>query len=930
MSTQWHAEDIRSLITELSTNRELGIPETEAQRRLEEYGLNELEKTNKKHPVFLFLEQFTNPLVIILLAALLISIVIGIFSPHPAEQIEYAIDALAISVIVLFNAFFGFFQEYKAERAIEALKSMAAPFTTVIRDGKKLRIEANLLVPGDVIVLEEGDKIPADSRLIQAHSLRVDESSLTGESFPVGKNAGFQVKPQTPVAERGNCVFSGTSITRGRAHAIVMQTGMQTEFGKIALGLLEAGNEDTPLQRRMEELGKWIGIGSLTICSVIFFLGILLNRDVIEMFIIAVGLAVAAVPEGLPAVVTLALALGVQRMSRENAIIRRLPSVETLGSTTVICSDKTGTLTKNLMTARRILTVDAEYNVSDSLVLNDSIQKILTIGVECNNAQLAQPNQTAVGSSNPSTLEVYTDVDIGDPTELALLKLGANLQVSSHYERLYEVPFDSTVKRMSVVVKNDAKEYFVFTKGAPDILIDLCAFYLSDGEVKGLEDDVRQHLEVEEQKIAEQGYRMLGMAYKMMESNDAERKLLSEDIEEIEARLIYVGAVAIMDPPREGTKDAIKKCKIAGIRPVMITGDHLKTALAVATEIGLVESQESARYMEGVQLADMSDVQLSDIVMDIDVFARVSPEHKLKLISALKANNQIVAMTGDGVNDAPALKRADIGVAMGISGTDVSKEASDMVLADDDFSTIVRAVREGRTIYVNMRKFILYLLSCNSGEIAVMFFGMLLTTLIFGVPELPLLAIQILWVNLVTDGLPALAMGVDPPDSDIMTRQPRDPKESILTRKSIYFILFSGFVISLGTLFIFFLYLLPNLTTGQVPDSSALLRARTAAFTVLIMFQMVMALQIRKEEHSLFSREFFRNPYLLLAIASSIGLHLIIMYIPVFQPIFRTISLGIGDWILVLAIAGLLIVVDETRILLAKKVTRFKGLGGYW
>ncbi|MFW9780104.1 MAG: calcium-translocating P-type ATPase, PMCA-type [Candidatus Heimdallarchaeota archaeon] len=930
MSTQWHAEDLQSLISKLSTNPELGLTESEAHRRLDKYGANELEKTKKKHPMFLFLEQFTDPLVIILLLALLISIIIGALSTNPIEQIEYAIDALAISTIVLFNALFGFIQEYKAERAIEALKLMAAPTTTVIRDGTKLRIDANTLVPGDVIVIEEGDKIPADSRLIQAHSLRVDESALTGESYPVVKKVGSNINPQTPVAERWNCVFSGTNITRGRAHAIVTQTGMRTEFGRIALGLLVTQEEETPLQLRMEELGKWIGIGSLTICFIIFIFGILLNQEVIEMFIVAVGLAVAAVPEGLPAVVTLALALGVQRMSKKNAIIRRLPSVETLGSTTVICSDKTGTLTKNEMTARRILTVEDEYDISDSLVLDDSIKKILSIGVECNNAQLANLGQKSVRVSSPSTSEIRINTDIGDPTELALLKLGASYEVYPQFERLYEIPFDSTSKRMSVVVKNDNNEFLVFTKGAPEILINLCEYYLFGGEIKTLNDTVRKHLEEKEQQNAIKGYRMLGMAYKTLEPDVAEREILSEDTEEIESRLIYVGSVAIMDPPREGTKEAIDTCKIAGIRPLMITGDHLKTALAIAIEIGLVESQGSAKYIEGAQLAEMSDDQLSKSVLDINVFARVSPEHKLKLISALKSNNQVVAMTGDGVNDAPALKRADIGVAMGISGTDVSKEASDMVLADDDFSTIVRAIREGRTIYDNMRKFILYLLSCNAGEIAVMFFGMLLTTIIFGEPALPLLAIQILWVNLVTDGLPALAMGVDPPDSDIMIRQPRDPKESILTRKSIYFILYSGIAIGLGTLFIFFLYLTPNLASGQAPDTHALLRSRTAAFTLLIMFQMVMALQIRKEEHSLFGRELIRNPYLLLAVFSSIGLHLIIMYLPILQPIFETTSLGIGDWVIVISIASLLIVTDEIRIFLAKRVPRFKNLGGYW
>lgn len=919
MNPDWHAVELDSLLDQLETKTYYGLSQREAEKRLVTYGYNELEKAKKRHPFFLLLDQFKNPLVIILLVALLISITIGLFSTDEHEKFEYFIDSVAISAIILFNALFGFIQEYKAEKSIEALKSMAAPYSTVIREKKKQRIEAKLLVPGDIILIEEGDKIPADARLIQSHMFRVDESTLTGESFPVAKEVNSQVPLYATIGDRYNSVFNGTTVTRGRAQALIVHTGMQTEFGQIAKGLIEEITEETPLQRRLAVLGKWIGIASLTICTLIFTMGVILGQEIIHMFIVAVGLAVAAVPEGLPAVVTLALALGVQRMSRKNAIIRRLPSVETLGSTTVICSDKTGTLTENKMTVRKILTVDDEYSLSSKIPMNEAINQILTIGAACNNAQLGQSFQ-----------DEPKEKDIGDPTEIALLRAATKMSVIVNYERLYEVPFDSNSKRMSILVKNPQSKHFVLTKGAPDVLLNLCTFYSSKGDIKPLDNEMRMKIEEKVQNIAGGGYRMLGMAYKTLEVDAVEIKLLSENIKEIEARLVYVGAVAIMDPPRKGIKTAIETCKIAGIRPVMITGDHLKTAVAVATEIGLVSPSDSGQYLEGKQLSTMTEEELTKAAMNVNVFARVSPENKLELVSALQSKNQIVAMTGDGVNDAPALKRADIGVAMGIAGTDVSKEAADMVLADDDFSTIIGAVLEGRAIYDNMRKFILFLLSCNAGEIVVMFLGILITSFIFKFPILPLLAIQILWVNLVTDGLPALALGVDPPDLDVMTRQPRDPKEPILTRKSIYFILYSGVVIAVGTLLLFFLYLQPDILTGQKPSGYDLARARTVAFTMLIIFQMIMALNIRKEEHSLFGREFFRNPYLLLAIATSIILHIIIVYHPFLQPFFETTSLELVDWVLIFGIGSILIIVDETRTFLAKRISSLRALAGYW
>ncbi len=919
MVDNWHSIDIRTLMTDLEVEDDLGLSSMEATRRIEKYGLNELKKGESKSPVKLFLEQFMDPLVIILLVALVISITIGIFSTHEEERMEYFIDSAAISIIVLFNAFFGFIQEYRAEKSIEALKSMAAPFTTVVRDGKKDRIEANKIVPGDIVFLEEGDKVPADGRLLQSLALRIDESMLTGESFPVAKKANISVPQDAPIADMINSVFSGTNVSRGRGQILITQTGMKTEFGKIAEGLMEESREETPLQQRLSTLGKYIGIGSLTVCAIIFAIGIVLGREALEMFIVSVGLAVAAVPEGLPAVVTLALALGVQKMSRKNAIIRRLPSVETLGSTTVICSDKTGTLTMNKMTVRKILTVDDEFTVTDDLLLNDALKELLSIGRECNNAQIGEGAEKK---------------DVGDPTELALLRVAQKLKLPNlPYKRVYEIPFDSDSKRMSVIVKDSHKNHLVYMKGAPDVLINICTYYLTNGERKPLDEKTREMLEEQEQKIATLGYRMLGMASKKIDNDLTELHILSDDSEEIESEMTYIGTVAIMDPPRRGAKEAIATCRQAGIRPIMITGDHLKTAVAIASEIGLIDDPSSAVALEGRELSKMSDQDLSEKVRDTNVFARVSPDHKLRLVTALKNNNHIVAMTGDGVNDAPALKRADIGVAMGITGTDVSKEASDMVLADDDFSTIVGAILEGRTIYDNMRKFVLYLLSCNAGEIMVMLLGMIITSILFQVPILPLLAIQILWVNLVTDGLPALALGLDPPDADVMIRKPRDPDEQILTKKSLYFIIYSGLMIGIGTLIIFLAYSWSTLTSGSLSllvDTDALDRPRTIGFTMLIIFQMIMALNIRKEEHSLLGKEFFRNPYLLLAISSSIFLHIMIVYVPFFQSIFHTTSIGLVDWLLILFVGSILVLIDEIRTFLAKKVPRLRYLAGYW
>ncbi|UCG04129.1 MAG: cation-transporting P-type ATPase [Candidatus Heimdallarchaeota archaeon] len=919
MEDNWYSIPREELLQKLKTNAEYGLSNVEIIKRQQTHGLNELQRGKKISPLSIFIQQFKNSLVLILLFALAISTIIGLLSEDDIQRFEYFIDSIAISMIILFNAIFGFIQEYKAEKSLEALESMVAHFTTVIREGEKERVESRNIVPGDIVLLEEGERIPADARILQSHSLRVDESALTGESFPVSKDGTVNVQLNVPIGDRINSIFKGTIITGGRVLAVITETGMKTVFGQIAESLLEEKKEETPLQRRLAILGKWLGIGSITICIGIFFIGVGLGQNIIDMLILSVGLAVAAVPEGLPAVVTIALALGVQRMSKKNAIIRRLPSVETLGSTTVICSDKTGTLTENKMIVRKILSIDQIFELSEELKGNSVVEQILTIGMECNNAVLDESGEEGkVGRA------------IGDPTEIALLKASNILKLVRSNKRVYEIPFNSTSKRMSVALKKSESECLIYTKGAPDVLLDLCEYYKANENIILLTEDIRDKIKFDLQNIAEKGYRLIGMAYKTISNEKADLKILCDNVEEIEARLIYVGAVAIIDPPREGTKKSIQVAKSAGIRPVMITGDHSRTAIAIANEIGLISDRDSTQVIEGIQLVKMTDTDLQNQAMKVSIFARVSPDHKLRIVSALKSNNQIVAMTGDGVNDAPALKKADIGIAMGITGTDVSKEASDMILVDDDFSTIIDAVKEGRTIYDNMRKLIIYLLSCNAGEIAVLLFGIVLTSIFFSIPIVPLLALQILWVNLVTDGIPALAMGIDPPDPDIMNNPPRNPQEPILPKKSIYFIVYSAILVAIGTLFIFFLVLSPYIGSDTIPTEEEVSHARTIAFTVLIAFQMVIALNIRKEHHSLFSKEFFKNPILLLAIMISISLHLFIIYLPILQPIFETTVLFLEDWILVIMLSTIFVVIEEFRNYIGRNIPSYQDLSGYW
>jgi len=760
-----HTMSIEEVLKKLKSNLK-GLSEEEAKKRLEQYGLNELVAAKKISPLKIFLEQFKDVLVIILIIATVISMLIG-----------EILEASVIMAIVFACVILGFTQEYRAEKALEALKKLAAPTATVLRNGRIMEIPAKEVVPGDIILIEAGDRIPADARLIEAIDLRVDEAVLTGESIPVPKSTEPLPEAKMPVADRRNMVFMGTHITYGRGKAVVTATGMNTEFGKIASMLQYVEEEKTPLQERLEHVGKWLGILCLVVCFAVAALGIFRGLPPLEMFIWGVSLAVAAVPEALPAVVTISLAVGVQRMVKRNAIVRKLYAVETLGCVNVICSDKTGTITKNEMTVREIYVDDkiikvtgsgfdikgefyAENNKINPKNMSD-LSLVLRIGALCNNAQLETKSEETVF--------------VGDPTEVALLvsavKAGMDLkELNKKYPRVGELPFDSVRKRMTTIHITPEGEKVAYVKGAPEVILQLCSHIYSNGEVKRLTEEKRQQLLEIVQEMASRALRVLAMAYRKLDKTE------NYGTETIEKDLIFVGLQGMIDPPREEVIPAMKLCQEAGIKVVMVTGDHKLTAVAVAKEIGLLkETSEDKCVLTGAELDEISDEELEKIVDDISVYARVSPEHKVRIVNALKKRGYVVAMTGDGVNDAPAVKRADVGIAMGIKGTDVTKEASEMILADDNFATIVAAVEEGRGIYDNIKKYLMYLLSCNVGEILLMFVASLL-----GLP-LPLLAIHILLINLTTDGLPAIALSIDPPDPDIMKRSPRDPRESVFT-----------------------------------------------------------------------------------------------------------------------------------------------------
>jgi len=873
-SKQWHSMKIDEAMRELNAKMD-GLSSEEVQKRLEEFGPNELKKEKGKSPVRLFLEQFTDILIIILLIATALSMAIG-----------EVYDAIVIIAIVMACAVLGFTQEYKAEKALEALKKMTAPTATVLRDGKEMELETRDLVPGDIILLYTGDKVAADARLIEAINMKTDEAPLTGESTPVNKN----VKPlpeETIVSDRRNTLFTGTVVVYGRGKAVVTSTGMNTEFGKIAKMVQVTEEEETPLEKRMGHVGKWIGILSVAVCAVVAIFGIYKGREILDMVLWAISLAVAAVPEALPAVVTGALAVGMYRMARENAIVRRLPAVETLGCTSVICADKTGTMTKGEMTVQRIY-------------VNDKALKVRGVGYEPQGEFLFEDKKLdptkekelyillkAATLCNDAKLEKEEGQWIvkGDPTEGALVVAAAKAdlwkeEIEREEPRINEIPFSSERKRMTTMHEAYGKSKIAYMKGAPEIVLEKCTKVYTNGKLRKLTDGMRKQMLAVNAAMAIQALRNLGFAYK--ELPESKTSLDEED----EEGFVFLGIMGMIDPPRGEVKDAIYMCNKAGIKVVMVTGDHKLTAVAVAKALNLIGENESEEdhVLTGAELDKLSDEEFGKMVDNIVIYARVSPEHKVRIVKALRKKGYICAMTGDGVNDAPALKMADIGVAMGITGTEVTKEASDMVLADDNFATIIKAVREGREIYGNIKKYLTYLLRCNIMEILVLFFAMMLSHT--SESAIALTTIQILWVNLTTDGLPAIALGVDPGDPDLMERKPRDPNESIFTRDVRVYLSAVPVLMTVLLLGAYFYTL----------DTHGLLEARTQLFTALVLMELANAVNARSLKYTVFKVGLFKNKFLWLAILSSLGLQLMVLYIPALHGIFEVTYPNVFDW----------------------------------
>ena len=860
-----------------------GLTEEEAAQRLEKYGRNEIEKRKSIMPFKILLRQFTSFIVIILFAAILISLLIG-------ERL----DAIVIAIILVLNGVFGFVQEYKAEKAIESLRKLTALKARVIRSGRETEIDSRELVPGDIIILETGTKVPADARLIELAALQLDEASLTGESTP-SKKITEELKKDTSINDQENMVFMGTIVTKGHGQAVITKTGMSTEIGEIAELVQEVKEKLTPLQENLKQFGKWLGVVTIFICAIVFGVGVLREyltmssvgmAGVTEMFLAAVALAVAAIPEGLPAIVTISLALGVSKMAKRNVLLRQLPAVETLGCTNVICSDKTGTLTKNEMTVTEIYANNNLIKVSgegyeprgdfiaNGEVLDDrqNISLLLKIGTLCNDSRL----------NHNGKWEIF-----GDPTEGALIVSAAKsglekAELEKTFPRIDEIPFDSANKSMTTIHSAN-NEYVAYIKGAPDVVLDNCSHAYINGDIKPLSASDRERITGINHDMAGRALRVLGFAFKKIDKN---YDLLSQDLGK---NLVFVGLQAMIDPPREFVKESIAKCKEAGINTIIITGDHKLTAVAIAKELGLFMPGNIA--LSGDELDMLSDNELENTVEDIKIYARVSPEHKVRILDALKKKGHTVAMTGDGVNDAPALKKADIGIAMGITGTDVAKEASDMVLTDDNFSSIVNAVEEGRGIYSSIKQFIQYTLSSNFGEILVIFLA-----IIIGWP-LPLIAIQILWVNLLTDGLPGLALGMDPHSKDLMKRPPRKRDEKIISSDVVANIAIVGIIMMAGTLFLFYHYGMDSM------------KAKSIAFTTLVMFQLFNVLTYRAKN---FRINLKRSKYLAGSVIITVFLQVLVLYTPL-SLAFKTVPLGLIDWIKIISVSCSLYVILETR-----------------
>lgn len=894
----WHSIDVPQVLKELNTDPCHGLTEDEAKKRLEKYGYNELKKEERVSPLTLFFNQFKSILIIILIIAIVLSALVG-----------EVVDAAIIAIIVVFCAVLGFVQEYRAERALEALKKMLSPTITVLRGGREEEIPSKELVPGDILLLEAGDKIPADARLLENHSLRCDEAPLTGESVPVGKD----IKPLSEnvrVSDRRNIVFTGTIVTYGRGKAVVTSTGMSTEFGKIAEEVMTVKTEKTPLEKRTEEIGKWLGIIALGICFLVA--GISVVREVlwgkvdfpfiVTMVMFAIALAVAAVPEALAAIVTGALAIGMHQMAKKNALIRKMTAVETLGCTTVICSDKTGTLTKGEMTIRKIFAGGrwievtgagyapvGEFKGSDPIDASgrQSTRMLLLGGLLCNDSVLEEKEGKWLIK--------------GDPTEGALVvaatKTGLHqAELRLENPRIEEIPFSSERKRMSTIHQMADGKKMAFMKGAPEVVLEKCSHIFEEGGIRELGEEEKLEILKVNEEMAQAALRVLGFAYReCVDSIECTEEYL-------EHHMIFIGIAGMMDPPREEAIEAIKVCKQVHIKPVMITGDHQLTAVAIAKEMGIYK--EGDKVLTGGELEKMPDEEFEKVVSQVTVYARVSPMDKLKIVKAWKKKGEVVAMTGDGVNDAPALKQADIGIAMGITGTEVTKEASDMVLSDDNFATIVSAIERGRWIYDNIKKYLAYLLQCNITEVVVIG-GIVLA---MGPEFLPLLPAAILYMNLATDGLPALALGVSPPDPDIMKRPPRDPKESVFGWDVKSFIL-RAVLIECPFFYILFFHQLSDIT-----------HARTEIFFLFIIIELVVALNCRSLIYSVFKVP--PHKWLLIALAWEVVLIAVLIQIPSVREAFGIMKPSFSDMAIILGFGlAVFATIEATKVILRKKVT---------
>ena len=876
----WHSLSAKETLKTLETSEKVGLNAKQVKQRQQEHGKNKLKEKKKKSIVTKFLEQFSDFMVIILLIAAAVSFVTSIMQGNG----DY-IDSIIILVIVIINAITGVVQESRAERAIDALKKLSSPQARLIRNGQELHIDSQEVVPGDILLLDTGDFVCADARLLEANNLKAEESALTGESVPVEKEVEAVLKGHTSLGERKNMLYSTSTITAGHAKAVVVETGMNTQVGKIARMINEGDSPQTPLQVKLAQTGKYLGIGALVICFVIFLLGVLQNIPPLEMFMISISLAVAAIPEGLPAVVTIVLAIGVRRMAAHRAIIRKLPAVETLGSASVICSDKTGTLTQNKMTVTSLRTDRGE-------IKNNSKEgiEILSYAALCNNSTL-----TGTFGDFKAT---------GDPTETALVLAAAKAgkikaALDKQFPRAGEIPFDSTRKLMTTIHKIGPGHYRVITKGAPDVLLKRCKNVRTSNGVQPLDFMIHTKIEKQNEQMAENALRVLAVAFRDVDS-------LPDEIERIEQELCFCGLIGMIDPPRAQAKHAVAECRSAGIKPVMITGDHVITAKAIGKELGILQPGDKA--LTGEELERMAQSELEQKIFSYSVFARVSPEHKVRIVQAFQKRGEVVAMTGDGVNDAPALKSADIGCAMGKSGTDVAKGAADMIMTDDNFATIVEAVKQGRGIFDNIKRTVHFLLSSNIGEIITV-----LTAFLLHLPT-PLLAIQLLWVNLVTDSLPALALGVEPVDEDIMKRKPDHPKKSLFSDGMGYNIAVEGCFIGAISMLAFTIGRV-FFDTGGVP-----VVGRTMAFAVLSLCQLVHAFNVRSDK-SILETGIFRNMKMIYSFVVCVILQVFVISIPVVSAVFKTAHLNGIQWAVVaaLSLSPLIIVEIEKRIAKWKK-----------